>query len=237
MKIRTGFVTNSSGSSHTRVVVDNKELCEIIKKYQNKINDKINSMYTMGKITTTFINDNYISDSGYWEYGKNKDTFWTFNEDISDIPIKYVKKLKNEFKNILKDKVINDIFDELHYELLEKAELIKESYKKIQYEYSYSGDLGGCEIENKSITYDITKKCPKCNSALISKRREGEKMDENSNWKGYLEENIYCSNKNCDYIEKACEENKHNFESNDGSQNVITDKEIDSTISDDDLPF
>jgi len=33
MKIRTSFVTNSSGSSSSRIIIENKELYNLLKEY------------------------------------------------------------------------------------------------------------------------------------------------------------------------------------------------------------
>ena len=40
MKIRMGFVTNSSGSSYTSIEIENKELCNILNKYISEISYK-----------------------------------------------------------------------------------------------------------------------------------------------------------------------------------------------------
>ena len=220
MKIRTSFVTNSSGSSSSRVKIENEVLYELLKKYQDRLSREVEKINGLGLKVVDFEDDKYICDEGSWGDGPTKSLFWDFRDGVSNIASKYSEKIRLELGMILEASVVNEIFEELNNELIEKEELIRNSYKNVEYSHFYSGDLGGCSTDSDSIIYDANNICPKCGAALLLEKHSHSGDDlVNDEWisTSSCTKTISCSNKYCDYNFVVYDE--HNGKKTDDSYN------------------
>ena len=249
MKIRTSFVTNSSGSSSSRIMIENEVLCNILKKYTDDINNRLREIDD-SQIKIVGISDGIIEDYGSYGDGESKSTFWYMsdNDSLKEIPGAYLDCLDESISVYKSDEIINSIFNELKKELKEKEDLINSLYNKVEYNSSYSGD-GGCSEDKK--VYDIRNKCPICNSVLVYSLHDSDDMDYNDNsWRRNYSEIFSCSNPKCSYkvdIKNNEEDVGHDsdlpFKQTDSYLNLkLDDKDEEISFDwfdddDDDLPF
>ena len=221
MKIRTSFVTNSSGSSSSRVKIENETLVSILKKYNDEY--KKNNKKSLYDLMDVEIEEgtSVLNDTGSWGDEGNWDIFWEPVYPIETIP----QKLMSNLRKNASDKYVNDLFDELEHELNINQKKIYDSYKKIEYTTDYSGDLGIIGSTNSETIITNTERCPKCGSYLVYDKHsaDGYGLREDYEESG-IEYNvtISCLNRDCDY-----------------SIDVIDYKKYDSVKekNNDDLPF
>jgi len=206
MKIRTSFVTNSSGSSSSRVIIENEILYDLLNKYTDKINNRLKEIDNC-YINIAKIKDGLIEDNSYYGEGDNKGSFWYLKNDSSiyEIPNEYVNALKKATENYRDDQIINDIFNELKKELEAKQQLINTMYTKLEYISSSSWD--DAVSESKTI-YDSRNQCPNCGSILkYNHYAEGHGWEYQK-----ILETISCSNPRCSYKINNIENLKDNLE-------------------------
>lgn len=174
VKIRTSFVTNSSGSSFTEITIENPILANIIQKYNMKLlkTGKIKMNNSKIKISNNQI---IMSDSGH-PACCGEGFFWKGFYDIKDGNIgdsiinSYLYRLENDINVLNYGKDIEDIFNEVKKEIEEKRKQINSAFKTINYHDDYSGDLSGCGSTEEDIVCDFSNKCPKCGRPLLYKR-------------------------------------------------------------------
>jgi len=220
MKIRTSFVTNSSGSSSSRIMIENQVLCDILKKYTDEINLRLRQLGNVGVEIVSFENGT-IQDSGYSGDCYPEEEFWWWNYNTSpafnEIPDAYIKNFREKVEQKISkpDEFINQIFDELEHELKEKEKLINDSYTKLTTTSDYSGD-GGSD-DNLRI-YDKRNKCPNCGNVLVYTKYIGDNYCDTKE----IDERITCSNETCNYNKIIQEE-------------TITGKDYENHFSDEDI--
>lgn len=234
MKIRTSFVTNSSGSSSSRVMIENEELYDLLKKYTDDINNRLKEIDN-SSINIVNLEDGIISDYSEYGDGPSKEQFWYYsdNSSIKKIPSEYIDRLDSIISIYKYDEIINQIFNALKKELEEKENLINEMYSNIEISSSSSYDDGS---DSSKTIIDKENKCPKCGDTLVYQ------YDSFWNWKkSGNEESLTCKNSNCTYNIKFTNSDKNKelphdedlpFETN----NYFDESEL-NEITDDGLPF
>jgi len=234
MKIRTSFVTNSSGSSSSRVMIENEVLYDLLKKYTDDINNRLKEIDN-SSICIANLSNEIISDGSEYGDGPSKEQFWYYsdNSSIKKIPSAYINCLDSAIRDYKYDEIINNIFNELKKELDEKENLINKMYSKFEMYSDCSHDEGS----NSSKTIiDKENKCPKCGDTLVYR------YNSFWNWKtSGNEESLTCKNPKCTYNIKITNSDKSieipydddlPFETN----NYFDESEL-NEITDDDLPF
>lgn len=226
MKIRTGFVTNSSGSSFTEINIENTVLVDILKKYEELFYKKANYKCDIRKLE-----DGKIKAVSAWGDQPPVDAFWDFHDNDGDIASsvskKYLSCLKESIKYINDNEYTMTLFDELESELDKKKDLINKSFKSINSDDDYSGDLGGCASYRTKMLCDFRNKCPNCNQPLIYYERTGweDEPSANDDWESHEinEKLFYCSNLNCDYeVVISGKEKKFNLNSRNIPNEIVT---------------
>jgi len=160
MKIRTDFVTNSSSSSATEVMIDNPLLLEILQRYkdlgafgedENAFHVKIGS----GNFFDDFNPEGpYVASeekSGFSNtpavYRRSEDTGFSPPTSLDDVINSIIELIDFEFPNLKMD---IDLISKLKIELLQRKDEIREGYLKIfwelwnctnGHEYQIDGDV------------------------------------------------------------------------------------------------
>lgn len=170
MKIRTSFVTNSSGSNTSRVMIENEKLLEILRKYKDKMKTCSNNINVMPEVG----NNQIIDEKGgnIHDYSYESNTFWNLNNNIDDIKNYYLNRVKyNIYSQGLDEKYpeIINIFNELENELKLNEDEINKSYRNIEYCHEYSGDFGLIGNKMTKTIYNQNNICSKCGNVLLLK--------------------------------------------------------------------
>ncbi len=218
MKIRTSFVTNSSGSSFTEITIENPVLANIIQKYNTKF-EKAGKIKMNNSKTKIRNNRIIMSDSGH-PACCGEDFFWKGFNDVKDGHIEdsivnsYLDKIENDIKILNYCKEIEAIFSEIKKEMDERRKQINSSFKTISYHDDYSGDLGGCGSTVNEIVCDFSNKCPKCGEPLLYDKYNSnyDYIDKNGHYHYDIAQitdtiQIYCINKKCNYSKVILSQN------------------------------
>lgn len=190
MKIRTSFVTNSSGSSSSRIKIENKELYKLLEEYTKEINDRLKDI-SNETIKIADLENGIIDDYGCY------DDFEIFCDrrkidNVIDVGNEYINALDKSLKGCRQDEIVDKIFDELKRELDEKQQLINNEYSNITMSSSYSGDAGYDESED---VIDSRNKCPICGGQVVYSYS---KSDGFNTFKSSTR--LYCNNSSCGYF-------------------------------------
>lgn len=221
MKIRTSFVTNSSGSSSSRIKIENKELYKLLDEYTKEINDRLKDI-SNETIKIADLENGIIDDYGCYDECERKEIFCDRRkiDNVIDVGNEYINALDKSLKGCRQDEIIDKIFDELKRELDVKQELINNEYSNITMSSSYSGDGGVYDSED---VIDSRNKCPICGGQVVYSYS---KSDDFNTFKSSTR--LYCNNASCSYSMDL--ENTNKDEDDDWY-------DFDYVELDDDLPF
>lgn len=229
MKIRTSFVTNSSGRSSSRIKIENKELYKLLEEYTKEINDRLKDI-SDETIKITNLENGIIDDYGCYDECERKEIFCNRQkiDNIVDVGNAYINALDKSIKGCRQDEIVDKIFDELKRELDEKQELINSEYSNITMSSSYSGDAGYYDDED---VIDSRNKCPLCGGQVVYSYS---KSDDFKNFKSSTR--LYCNNSFCGYFIELENTNKQVDDDWYDCDEPFSDF-IDTVEIDDDLPF
>ena len=163
MKIRTDFVTNSSSSNTTEVVIDNPVLLVILQKYKDmglfgnhapifgigsydsSVEQQSSSSELRQIQTPAFY---FYEGSGHDEYDWNglTDVVWGTPESLEDV----VEKIINILEGIKSEFLDEGLGDSMIEELRLKNEEILKGYENVEWNYESIGD----HVEKSTYRYD-----------------------------------------------------------------------------------
>lgn len=178
MKIRLGFITNSSGGSFTHIKIENEELCKILKKYIDEMKKVTNK-----KIYHPNIKDNQIIDVGKSGDAGDKEIFWERN--IEEIFSNYYLYQDTHNEKNTNEKLSKDTKNNVYVKLLSLEE--KRYKKTLPAAFTQAMEPSIKKLKNEAINqiFDEMKKEIKEKSELINNSYG--KISINDSFSGYGE--------------------------------------------------